>query len=160
MPFSARCLWRLAASGLFRCRFWPARGGPKAGFSAHIYQGPRMKAQTARTGGRFFFYWPVLRVSSGLIECAKPIEDLTVKKKLFRDQRINALQRPYKMVPKKSCRISIPRTPIDWTSPRVGQIRSQIKKLVFLKIEFLGLGCFLSAVSSWGLDMPGQSGTK
>ena len=40
-----------------------------------------MKAQTARTGGRIFFYWPVLRVSSGLSECAKPIEDLTVKKK-------------------------------------------------------------------------------
>ena len=122
-------------------------------FAWYTYQGPRMKAQTARTGGRFFFYWPVLRVSSGLIEYTKRIQDLTVKKKLFQDQRLNALQRPYKMVPKKSCRISILRTPIDWTSPRVDQIRSQIKQLVFLKIEFLVLGCFLSAVSSQGLVM-------
>ena len=30
-----------------------------------------------------FFYWPVLRVSSSLIECTKRIQDLTVKKKVI-----------------------------------------------------------------------------
>ena len=106
------------------------------------HQGPGMKPQTARTGGGIVFYWPLLRVSSGLIEWAKEVQDLTITKKPFQDQRINALERPYmyKMVPKKSCQISILRTPIDWTWSRVYQIRSQIKK------TFL----FLSKLSPWG----------
>ena len=50
-------------------------------------------------------------------------------------------------------RISILSAPINRTTQRVNQIYLQIKKLIFLKIGFLGCGCFQGGFSSSGLDI-------
>ena len=91
-----------------------------------------------KPGNRNFFYWPILRVSLSSFKWAIQNQNLTGKKKVIGRSTPSTPSTPIQNSKFQSPQNQILRTPIAWTYPRVGQIRSQIKKLIFLKKWVLG----------------------
>ena len=113
------------------CKTWLRK--PPANQTPYI-KGPESDRRQEAPQTEFFFIGPSCVSHQTGFDELKKVKIWPPKKKLLMDQRHQRHQRPYKTHLKKSCQIQILRTPINWTWSRVGWIRSQIKKLIFLEI--------------------------